>query len=174
MEDIREAVKANLGALETLETIIPGFSGYKGKEIRREADKLLRVRLTEELKVLDSDIDAVYEDIVNNKLAATYEAMDAITAMMDKITSKVEIADYGYAGFFSALKIREDALDRMYEFDKALFADVAKMKDAVEALADDVAEDGGGAAKLVKKLKDAVMDFDKKFDQRKDVVLKLE
>ncbi len=93
---------------------------------------------------------------------------------MDKITSKVEIADYGYAGFFSALKIREDALDRMYEFDKALFADVAKMKDAVEALADDVAEDGGGAAKLVKKLKDAVMDFDKKFDQRKDVVLKLE
>lgn len=173
-KDLRERAKGGMRMMEQLETIIPGFSGYKEKELRREADKLLREELAASLKELDSEVDSAYEDMVENKMVKTYQSMDTITALMDKIISKVELADYGYAGFFNAVKIGEDALDRMYEFDSALFSDVEKTRKAVQALADDVAGDGAGAERLAKELKASVIDFDKKFDKRKGVMLAFE
>ena len=40
--DLRETVGANLSGFESLVHKIPGYKGYKDKELRREADKLLR------------------------------------------------------------------------------------------------------------------------------------
>ena len=41
--DARDAVEGSLGGVENIARMIPGYSGYKEKELRREADKLLRV-----------------------------------------------------------------------------------------------------------------------------------
>jgi len=172
-KDAKGRVMGSKRLLEELESAIPGFAGYKQKELRREADKLLREQLARELKEVDSRIDAVYGDIVDSKLTAHYQTMDAITAMMDVIIGKVETADYGYAGFFSAVKVAEDALDSVYDFDKALFADVTMMGKKADELAEAVADESA-VGKLAKELRAAVMDFDKKFDRRKDVLLKLE
>jgi hypothetical protein len=40
--DLRETIDSALGGLEALAIKIPGYKGYKEKELRREADKLLR------------------------------------------------------------------------------------------------------------------------------------
>jgi len=40
--DPRGVVQGSLSALEKLEMKIPGFSGYKEKELRRQADRMLR------------------------------------------------------------------------------------------------------------------------------------
>ena len=173
-KDVKGRVMGNQRFLEQLETWVPGFAGYKEKELRREADKLLRMKLAGQLKEVDSKIDAAYGDMVDSKMAAQYSAMNAITALMDKIIGKVEMADYGYAGFFSAIKIKEDALDEVYEFDMALFKDANEMGKIVDGLASEITDDSAGIPKTVKELKGAVNDFDKKFDQRKDVLLRLE
>jgi len=173
-KDVREAVTGGKRALEALEEAIPGFGGYKRKEIRREADKLLRERLAGMLKEVDGKIHGVYEDVVESKMTEHYELMNAVTAVMDKIIGKVETADYGYAGFFSAIKVKEDALDAVYDFDKALFADVTEMEEKVDKLGDEVGEESDDVAKVAKELRAAIADFDKKFDKRKDVMLRLE
>lgn len=172
--DLRERVRGERGLFEKIESVIPGFAGYKEKELRREADKLLRTELAKELKLLDKEIDEAYEEIVDSKLTGAYGIMDTTTALMDKIISKVEIADYGYAGFFNAMKIKEGALGRMYDFDASLFGEMQKIEKAVGKLADDVAGDGANAERLAKELKAAVIEFDKKFDQRKGVMLDIE
>lgn len=173
-KDIKGRVMGSRRLFEQLESWIPGFSGYKEKELRREADKLLRMKLAEQLKQVDSKIDAAYEDMVDSKMTGSYSTMNAITALMDKIIGKVEMADYGYAGFFSAIKIKEDALDAVYEFDSALFADVEDMGKIADGLASEITDESEGIPKTVKELKAAVNDFDKKFDKRKDVLLRLE
>ena len=173
-KDLREKVRSGHGLLEKIGSVIPGFAGYKEKELRREADKLLRTELASELKLIDREIDEVYEEMVDSKLQNSYGIMDTATALMDKIISKVEIADYGYAGFFSAVKIKEGALDRMYEFDAGLFSDLEGMRKCVEKLADDLAEEGAHAEKLAKELRNSIIAFDKKFDQRNGVMLDLE
>ncbi len=49
MGDTRDTVKDNLSWTEWLVSKIPGYSGYKEKEMRREADTLLRNHLGEQL-----------------------------------------------------------------------------------------------------------------------------
>lgn len=169
-----DAVKGGLRALEQLEAMIPGFSGYKAKELRREADKLLRETLAEELEGLGAVIDEVYADITGAKMTAVYGDMNTVAALMDKVIARIESADYGYAGFFDAVKIREEALDEIYAFDKALFAEV----DALSAKADELAAavDAGDAkvtAEKAKALRHAVNEFDGKLGKRNAVMLRL-
>ena len=49
MVDLRQTVSDHLGGLESLASKIPGYSGYKEKEMRREADSLLRQHLAGQL-----------------------------------------------------------------------------------------------------------------------------
>ena len=47
MEDLRSVGSGAGGSLEQLVGKIPGYHGYKEKEMRREADKLLRLHLSQ-------------------------------------------------------------------------------------------------------------------------------
>ena len=49
MTDLRQTVSDQLGGLESLALKIPGYKGYKEKEMRREADALLRQHLAAKL-----------------------------------------------------------------------------------------------------------------------------
>ena len=42
--------------------------------------------------------------------------MDRLLAKMDRVVEKVNHASYGYSGFFDAVKVKEDNLDRMIDF----------------------------------------------------------
>jgi len=48
--DLRQKVTEALGGLEQLVAKIPGYKGYKEKEMRREADKLLRAHLARQFE----------------------------------------------------------------------------------------------------------------------------
>ena len=48
--DFRETVENSMGGFEELVKKIPGYKGYKEKEMRREADTILRERLARELE----------------------------------------------------------------------------------------------------------------------------
>jgi len=174
-EDIKSKVMNQKRFLEQLGAFIPGFAGYKEKELRRESDKLLRETLARRLKDLNAELEDVYASITESKLTDAYSILNAATALMDKAISKVETADYGYAGFFDEIKIKEDALDAIYEYDKGLFDDVDYLLEKIGALASAAeSEDKEDVLKLAKEVKKLLMNFDKKLDKRKSVLLKLE
>ena len=54
-------------------------------------------------------------------------------------------AERGYAGFFDAIKVKEDVLERVYQFDLDLLGGV----DAVKSGADTAATDPGGIATMI-------------------------
>jgi hypothetical protein len=64
--------------------------------------------------------------------------LDGATTKMRTFIDKVRGASYGYSGFFDAVKIKEDALKRLYEYDltlvdgaETLSAAVAKVEAAI-------------------------------------------
>ena len=76
-------------------------------------------------------------------------------------------ASYGYAGFFDAARVDEEALDRLYEFDEGL----AKAVDGILAKAEAVAAAGDDIKKPLDELKAELRAFGDKLDKRKDVIL---
>jgi len=80
---------------------------------------------------------------------------------------KIRTATYGYAGFFDAVKIKEEELAQLYQFDLAFFdmaEQVGRALDNIEASMGD--EDGLKAAirNLISLTREAVNTFDRRYE----------
>ncbi|MGB9842126.1 MAG: hypothetical protein ACPLKZ_05305, partial [Candidatus Bathyarchaeales archaeon] len=54
-KDYLEKIKGERTLLEKIMSYIPGYSGYKEKELRRESDRLVRMEVVNRLKAAKMD-----------------------------------------------------------------------------------------------------------------------
>ena len=116
MSDAVEKVKDQRGLLEKVVSYIPGYHGYKEKEIRRETDRLVRQQASGSLKRAS--------DSLKRSLSSNVEppegkriAVDRVLARLDLLKGRIAKAVGGYSGFFDAVKVREGRLDQMISVD---------------------------------------------------------
>ncbi|ABL78434.1 hypothetical protein [Thermofilum pendens] len=135
MSDVYRSVSSRLRLLEKLELVIPGYRGYKEKELRREADRLIRSYLLSKLEPAYRDFKGAMKVVAatgDPSLAATYNEVQAV---FDRVVSKLKTMSYGYTGFFDAVKIEEKELDKMLELDWSLASSVDKVVEKARAVA---------------------------------------
>lgn len=171
-KDVYQKAKDQLRLSERIEAEIPGFRGYKEKELRRESDRLIRNHLYRKLSEAKNHLRTVFQKIADERLFDVASDLDRLTAKFDRITEKVNHASYGYTGFFDVIKVREENLDKMINFDNALLDDVDNIGDQVNALKAIVSKKEYETAKEhVANLTDAVEAFDEALDQREEAML---
>ena len=133
-KDIYAQAKSQMRLSERIAAAIPGFRGYKEKELRRESDKILRNHLTLKLTKAKDDVRNISQKIVDKRYLDSFAEVDRLVAKMDRITQKVNHASYGYSGFFDVVKIKEENLDRMIAYDSQLLDSVNALADSISAL----------------------------------------
>ena len=135
MSDLRDRVRADEGPFQKLLVSIPGFDGYREREIRRAADKILREHLVTLVDEARERLRALISDCTRAGKLDALDPLDRLAGRLVKLRDNIRLADYGYTGFFDAAKIKEDELDRIYEYDLSLREQVGGIQAAVEALA---------------------------------------
>ena len=130
MTDTFERVKGERGLLEKITSYVPGYHGYKEKELRRETDKLVREFSVQKLKEAKTALNEAIREVSDSGNIGAFQYANRTMAVLDRITNKVEHADYGYSGFFDAVKVKEDKLDKLIEFDYVLLDLSKSIKDA--------------------------------------------
>lgn len=171
MADLRQTVEDNLGRFETLAAKIPGYKGYKEKEMRREADALLRQHLAAKFGEQLSRAGDVASQMLTGPGMAQLGEMDKGNTRLQTLIDKIKTAAQGYAGFFDAVKVKEDELDKLYEFDNQVLLKVEEVAAALDEL--QAALDGGEAgavAPAVRGYVKVVTATSTLFDQRRDVL----
>ena len=171
-KDVYQETKEQMRLSERIAAFIPGFRGYKEKEIRRESDRLIRNHLDLKLSAVKADVRTIFQKLADRRYLDVMTDMDRLVAKMDRITEKVNHASYGYTGFFDAVKVKEENLDRMIDFDN-------KLIDGVDSLAADVtafktALASGDTANLkdrIQQVTNGVDAFEDTFDKREEVIL---
>ena len=152
--------------------LIPGFHGYKEKELRRESDKLLRNQIYQKLSSAESQAKDTYRSLVNQGVNDTWDDTDHLMARLDRVVERVNHSEYGYAGFFDVTKVREPDLDRMMDYDMQLLTMTDTVTSAVQGMKDSV--DSGKVQDTKGKISDAlkaVDAFETAYNGRKDVIL---
>ncbi len=129
--DVYAQSKSQMRLSERIAAALPGFRGYKEKELRRESDKLVRNNLYLKLTKDKDDVRVISQKIADKRYMDVLVDMDRLTAKMDRITEKVNHASYGYSGFFDVVKIKEENLDRMITFDNQLLDEVNALTAAI-------------------------------------------
>ena len=121
--------------LERIASYIPGYAGYKEKEVRRETDALLRRHIASLLSQASSLLTLSPVDA--RQVAASPEARylwDAAKAALDRVTQRIDKAPHGYSGFFDLVKVNEDVLEKVYQHDLSMVETAKKIADAAAAV----------------------------------------
>jgi len=117
MAGIDDRIEESKNWFERIAEHVPGYKGYKQKELRREADKIQRLYVAERLDACRSKLDNIQLDLTRRGSLDLLGIVDTTIRKIRKVRDRVQFADYGYAGLFDATKVDEAKLDELYQFD---------------------------------------------------------
>ncbi len=169
MTDVRHGTAGDDSALQKMAELIPGYIGYRERERRRDADKLLRNHL---VKLLDTT-RAKAERIMRQLGTSDLQLVGKIGTLQRRLTAlrdRVDHASYGYTGFFDAVKIGTEQLERMYDYDMSLISHIADMDDTVSQIGEAETDD---CADLLNQLSERMDVFAQMLDNRDEAVREL-
>jgi hypothetical protein len=170
--DVYAQAKSQMRLSERIAAALPGFRGYKEKELRRESDKLIRNHLSLKLSKAKDNVKSISQRIADKRYLDVLVDVDRLNAKMDRITEKINHASYGYSGFFDIVKIKEENLDRMIDFDNQLVDSVNALATEIDGLKAQLL--GGEYSNLKEKIQgvtDKVELLEDAFDKRQEVII---
>ena len=168
--DLTEKVQASRNKFEELTSKIPGYAGYKQKEQRREADKLLRLHVARQYEEQLKHLGDVQLDLTSQGDLKTVLVLDRAAMKLQLLIDRIKTASYGYAGLFDAIKVDEDALDKLYEFDESMLEGADRVATLIDKVAEAVEAEEDASADT-KALVTAVGGLNRTFSQRQDVII---
>lgn len=129
-----DKAKDEMGAIERLLKGLPIVRGYVDKELRREADYRLRQTIAGELDAEKQRLYTLQQQLMRSGGLRYTDDVDGAVQKLQTLADRVRTASYGYAGLFSAVKIREEQLDALHRFDVALAARTYEVREAIDQL----------------------------------------
>ena len=155
--------------LERLVRIVPGVAGYQDRENARETDKLVRMRLSDEIRHLMRDLELDKRRLADASKLELLPLLDRLAGKLETHGRTAEFAARGYSGLFDLRKVDLPELEALYAFDLRLFDTLttvkAKAKVVHESLTDPVALTRGAHD-----LETALDDLERTVDARRQVL----
>ena len=170
MGDIISQVEGERGWLERLADKLPGFRGYLDKEKRRDADKLLRDTIAAHFEAQVRRLPDLQMQLVTAGGLEHVDDVERAVTKLNRFVDRLKTTPRGHAGFFDAIKVKEDDLERLYRWDEQLLGEADKIAVAIDALgaAIDAKSDVGPAVRVLVAAGAAINEL---YSQRERVLL---
>jgi hypothetical protein len=162
-----EQVKTSRTAWERACLMVPGYRGYRTRDLIRGTDQLVRDVVARQLKQGLGALKDTYKAVVNQGEAGFAEGIDSGVRTLDRLHQSVLHAPGGFTGRWDPAKILDKELDRAVEFDAGLL----DMAQTIAAASDAVRANPGPA--LLQDLRGQLERFDRTFTGRRQFLLGL-
>lgn len=167
MDDIRRTVEEDRGLLKTIQMFTPGFRGYRKREDIRAADSILRLQMADSLIRVREGLEEARHLMLEDYQT---ENIDRIASLINKVRTlegKVRHAEQGYTGFSPAVRIEEEELNRLYEYDSSMIGSIKALDEAKAKLLTRVQEaDGPGTTEELREIRTQLTQFENAFEER--------
>ncbi|NLD71906.1 MAG: hypothetical protein GX649_04225 [Chloroflexi bacterium] len=170
VDDLTEKTQSARSSLEDLIAKVPGVGAYQEKEKRRDADKLLRLHVARRLEEQLARVNEVQYQLTSQGRLDVTLLLERASTKLQLLIDRIKTASYGYAGFFDAIKVDEDALDKLYRFDERMLdasdeleITVGRLVEAIQG-EEPIIEQANGLIRQLENLNDT-------YSKRQDVLL---
>lgn len=171
VSDLYDKIKGESSGLGNLLSKIPGLDGYMERSRRREADQMLRETIASRLEEIRLQLSGVHQELSRDIVKAIdfAEPLGRTDNRLMGLIGKIKDAPQGYAGFFDAVKVKEDDLARLYAFDESMLQHAEEIADGTATLLEAVMGEGDlGAA--IRELDESVREANLVFASRDEVL----
>jgi hypothetical protein len=148
---------------------IPGYIGYQSKERRRDADKVLRERLSNQYETQRDHLIRIMQDATRSAGLDYVADLERSNQQLQRLIARLRTAPRGYAGWFDAPQIQETDLDQLYQFDSSLAAGIEGLAGAIDMVGNAIKAKSGIPA-AIDSLSDTLADLNGRLDAREEFV----
>jgi hypothetical protein len=157
------------GALKGASRILPGIGSYQDKESIRGSDKKLRELLSSQLSDHMRTFERLKAGIARGGSLSFLKVLDDLSRKLDKLSRSLLFASRGYAPVFDSDRVDEDALQKLFDFDKSLKKDIDQIEHLVAKISE---KEENLDTKLLEELDDALSMIEKRIDERERLLKK--
>ena len=172
MSDLKDQllgkVTGDMDIFEKLASKIPGFKGYIERQNRRDSDKLLRDTIFSRFRELEAHVSALQTDFISQGEIAYVDDLERAAIKLRTFADRVRTAPRGYASLFEAVKINEEELAKLYEYDAALLEKADEVSRAIDHIQASIGTEGLVAA--IRNLQTVAALCVEAYDRREEVV----
>lgn len=170
MADVFEHISGSRSALTELVSKVPGIAEFLERNDRRAADKLVRETLARRVEEQHSRIGDLQQQMMSGEALLLLDDMERAQTYLTTFADSIRSASYGYAGLFAKVKIKEEELAKIYEYDNGLFENVQGIATALDNVQAAI-ESGDGLSAAVRALSKTAAAAIDAFHRRGDVLL---
>lgn len=135
-ETVKNEMKGELSLIERIALYIPGYRGYREKNLRREEDRAVRGELSRAIQGTKQDLATIQRELTSQPELML--DLERIRTKVDRYDVSIRKAVNGYSGFHAAVKILEDDLDALVRWDAKLIDDIKLLREGTADLLDSV------------------------------------
>ena len=146
MSEFYNKVNADQDPLRKLISKVPGFKGYIERENRRSSDKLLRGVIADRFEEHWKYVSGLQRELISQGEIQYIDDLESAAIKLRQFIDRVRNASYGYAGLFDAVKVNEEELARLYEYDLSLLEMAEDIGRAVSNVETSIGTEGLPAA----------------------------
>jgi len=128
--DIRQTVEENRDSLKKLQLIIPGLRGYRQREDLRVSDELLRNQMADRLDRVKGNLELLRKQVAGGNDFTNLSAIGSLIWQIQTASGEIRHAAQGYSGWVAPITIREDKLNKLYDYDYAFVSAVLQLESA--------------------------------------------
>lgn len=168
-DQIYGKVSSDLDPFKKILSKIPGFGGYIERQARRDSDKLLRESIADRFEQQWQRISTVQREFISHGDIQYIDDLEAAAIKLRTFIDRLRHAPRGYSGLFDAVKINENELARLYEYDAAMLDLVDDLGRAIDNVEASVGTEGLPAAiRHLARIGQQAIDT---YDRREEVIL---
>ncbi len=172
MSDPLDKITEGKDLLGKIKNTVSGFLGYFDRENRREADKILREQISARYEEQWSRVSKLQRQLISAGQIQYLDDLEEGAIKLRIFADRIRRAAYGYAGFFDAVRVNSDELERIYAFDNALLENVDAIASSIDNIEASIETDGLPAS--IRHMVNLGQEANDAFARRKDVILELD
>jgi len=133
MTEMGDRLDRSLSGFERAMMALPGYGGYKEKELARAADKLIRDHIVQVLSDQLKRLGEFQRRLLDARVIDLLDDVDLALRRLQTLADSVRTATYGYAGVFDAIKVKEAELEQLSQYDASLLDNLEELSGAVDS-----------------------------------------
>jgi hypothetical protein len=106
---------------------LPGYTGYRDKETRRDSDKRLRDSIADQLASIADRVERAGAALVQRRELDKSQSIEQLVRSLNLAANRIRSQSYGYGGIFSDTPVDERVLGQLFLFDKGLATKVDQL-----------------------------------------------
>lgn len=139
---------------------VPGYKGYRDKEDRRDADKMVRDSISAALGQQIDVLTRYNAELANARDFESLAALEPAIGQIRLLSDRVRTTSYGYGGIFTDDGVDANALEQLRLFDSALLREVDSLAAAVSKLTASTPPDANARSGIVSEINRLATLFD--------------